>query len=81
MKEFKCWDDGETDEDGAEMFDAPDASTAAEMFAEGELQNSAGECGNSVTAHVRCPDGSLEIYDVTIDYQPTFLAKKRAPIA
>lgn len=77
---FLCWDESNTDEDGAEVYEAHDAETAAEMCAEDEWENSAGECGNGVEVHVRCPDGSLEIYDVTIEFSPTFSAsKRRAP--
>lgn len=79
MNVYTCWDESNTDEDGAEEYDAFDAEIAAELCAEDELDNSGGECGNAIEIHVRCPDGSLEIYSVTLDYQPVFSAKKREP--
>jgi hypothetical protein len=75
---YMCWDESNTDEeDGAERYEAFDASEAAEICAADELNNSGGECGNKIEIHVRCPDGTLEIYDVAVDYEPTFSATQR----
>lgn len=79
MNVYMCWDESNTDEDGAEKYDAFDAEYAAELCAEEALDNSGGEMGFPVDIHVRCPDGSLEVYSVTCDYEPVFSAKKREP--
>lgn len=77
MNTYMCWDESSTDEDGAERYEANGAEHAAEICAADELNNSGGECGNAIEIHVRCPDGTLEIYGVSVDYDPVFTAKKR----
>lgn len=79
MNVYTCWDESNTDEASAEVYGAHNSELAACQCAEDELDNSGGEMGFPADIHVRCPDGSLEIYSVTLDYQPVFSAKKREP--
>lgn len=77
VEAYMCWDESNTDEDGAERYEAHSSEHAAEIFAADELNNSGGDMSSPIEARVRCPDGSLEIYDVTVDYEPVFSATKR----
>jgi len=78
VEAFRCWDESNTDEDGAEVYEAYGAVHAAEIFAADEWSNSGGEGTNSFEAHVRCPDGTLHVFTITVEFEPTFSARLKA---
>lgn len=57
-------------------YDKYDAEMAAEQHAEYEWDNSAGECGENQTVHVRDEAGSLHVFRVRAEFEVSFYASE-----
>ena len=74
MSTLRAWASGEESEEHGGDYDVVDAETAAEMHAEHVYYSS--ESFGSIEVSVRVGD-AVEVYDVTVDYDPQFYASQR----
>lgn len=74
-QKFACWDANNEGEIEAEQVEAYDPEEAAGNWCQQKLV--AGELEapyDGIEVAVRLPDGTLQKFDISVDYEPTFSA-------
>lgn len=79
MTDFLVWDEFNSDRDSAWHIEAYDSESAAEKYAEEDVDGSIdGIYSGGHTVMVEDPEGVVRKFNVRVDYDPTFYATEVA---
>lgn len=77
---YKVWNTKYETEEDAQVIETDDPAYAAEIYADDDCDGlSEGSYQKPEPINVRDPEGVLHLFDVEVEYEPTFWVSKREP--